>query len=151
MAKSVKEDIKKYYDLWFNFNNIYERWAKTHGLTVNTLFVFYTINENEGICTQQFISEKLLLPKQTINSILQTIQKNGYIQMTADENDKRNKLISLTHYGKQYTEKLLGELYHFEEDAFTSMDDQQRTDMLEGTETLFKNLLLSYEKKCHLL
>lgn len=151
MAKSVKEDIKKYYDLWFNFNNIYERWAKAHGLTVNTLFVFYTINENEGICTQQFISEKLLLPKQTINSILQTIQKNGYIQMTADENDKRNKLISLTHYGKQYIEKLLGELYRFEEDAFTSMDDQQRTDMLEGTETLFKNLLLSYEKKCHLL
>lgn len=120
-------------------------------MTVNTLFVFYTIHENEGICTQQSISEKLLLPKQTINSILQTIQKNGYIQMTSDESDKRDKLISLTHYGKQYTEKLLGELYSFEEDAFISMDDQQRTDMLEGTETLIKSLLLSYEKECHLL
>lgn len=146
IAKSIKEDIKKGYDLWFAFNNIYDRWAKAHGLTVSMLFVFYMIHENEGICTQQFISERLLLPKQTINSILQTIQKYGYIQMALDENDKRNKLISLTPYGKEYTKKLLGELYSFEERAFISMGDQQRANLLEGAETLVKNQLLIYEK-----
>ena len=66
--------------------------------------------------------------------------------MTSDEKDKRNKLISLTHYGKQYTKKLLGELYSFEETAFISMGDQQRANMLEGTETLIKNLLHVYEE-----
>jgi DNA-binding MarR family transcriptional regulator len=151
IAKSIKEDIKKYYDLWFTFNNIYDRWAKMHGLTVNTLFVYYTIHENEGVCTQQVISERLQLPKQTVNSILKIIQKNGYIQMTADKNDKRNKLICFTPYGKHYTEKLMGALYNFEENAFIGMDYQQRKNMLEGTEILIENLLLSYEKERHFL
>lgn len=143
MIQSIKEDIKKYYDLWFILNDIYDRWAKSHGLTVNTLFVFYTIHHNEGLCTQQFISEKLLLPKQTVNSILKAIQQNGYIQTKTNEKDKRNKLIFLTQAGKQYTEKLLDELYSFEEGAFKNMNYQQRSDMLAWTETLLKNLTLN--------
>lgn len=147
MEESIQDSIKKYYDLWFTVNNIYEQWAKAHGLTVNTLFVFYTIQDKEGECTQQSISKNLLLPKQTVRSILQSLYKKGYIQVTTDGQDKRNKPISFTDSGKQYAGHLLKELNTFEARVFTDMSCKQRSWLLNGTELLVKNLLISYDKE----
>ena len=145
MQISIKDDIKKYYDLWFSINAIYEKWAKAHGITSNTLFIYYIINEYSGSCTQHSICEKLQLPKQTVNTILQVIEKNGYIKKVPTQKDKRSKAILFTDLGKQYIERIMRELYSFEEFAFSKMDSIQRTNMLESNNNLVKNLAMSFD------
>ena len=70
MHKELQRIRHGYYDLWFGTNAVYERWAKSHGLNNNLLLTLYLLKEFPNDCTQHLICEKLMLPKQTVNSIL---------------------------------------------------------------------------------
>ena len=80
MNHRIKSEIQSYYEFWFGLNEIYERWAKAHGITSNTLFVIHTINEYPDRCTPSVLCKCLLLSKQTVNSILNRLERDGYIQ-----------------------------------------------------------------------
>lgn len=147
MLNSIKADIKEYYRLWFRTNSIYEKWAKEHGITTNTLFVLFCINENTGTCTQKRISESFLLPKQTVNAALKEIEIKGYIKRITNEKDKRSKIIVFTDEGSQYASRLLEELSLLEEDAFSMMETSLRLEMLNLNNLLLKNLELAFETK----
>lgn len=68
MHKELQRIRHGYYDLWFGTNAVYERWAKSHGLNNNLLLTLYLLKEFPNDCTQHLICEKLMLPKQTVNS-----------------------------------------------------------------------------------
>ena len=69
MHQELQRIRQGYYDLWFGTNAVYERWAKKHGLNNNLLLTLYLLKEFPDDCTQHLICEKLMLPKQTVNSI----------------------------------------------------------------------------------
>ena len=73
MHKELQRIRHGYYDLWFGTNAVYERWAKSHGLNNNLLLTLYLLKEFPNDCTQHLICEKLMLPKQTVNSIRQAV------------------------------------------------------------------------------
>lgn len=52
----------------------------------------------------------LELPKQTVNNIITALIKQGYIDVVADECDRRAKIIRLNESGIRYAE---AELQHF--------------------------------------
>jgi len=91
----LREIIRTYYDVYFGFNAIYEKLAKMHGITASSLFVLYMIKEYPDQCTQRLICEKLCFPKQTVNTILDSFEKKGYILKKVSSYDKRNKNIFL--------------------------------------------------------
>lgn len=140
MNHDIKTDIRNYYSFWFGINALYEAWAKKHGLTSNALFTLYIIHESPTHCTQRFICERLLLPKQTVNTILDSFEKKGYITKKVMSEDRRNKHVLLTESGMEYTDRLLAELYHFEEQALLSMAPENRAGMIENSH-LFLNRL----------
>lgn len=143
----IRDQIRQYYDFWFGASQIYEEWAKSHGLTSNTLFVLYTIDEYSGRCTQQIICERLLLPKQTTSSILAELQAQGYIKKEPSSEDRRSKIVSFTEKGRQYAENILKQLYRFEERALSGMTVGERTDMLENCSKFLQQLQNSIQLK----
>ena len=82
MALSPQEQILQSYENWFALNALYDKWAKAHGLTSNGLMTLYAIRIFP-CCTQRTICEALALPKQTVNTILDGMQKKGYIRLDA--------------------------------------------------------------------
>lgn len=142
MSNELKPIIDSYYDYWFGISIFYESWAKKRGLTANGLFALYVIHENPTHCTQRLICEKLLLPKQTINTILELFEKKGYVIKKTSEEDRRNKYLILTPAGQSYTDELLGELFRFEERALQNMLPSARAALLESSH-LFLNQLLA--------
>ena len=74
MHKELQRIRHGYYDLWFGTNAVYERWAKSHGLNNDLLLTLYLLKEFPNDCTQHLICEKLMLPKQTVNSILSGLE-----------------------------------------------------------------------------
>lgn len=145
MSNEIKDEIKSYYDFWFGISAFYEKWAKSHGLTSNALFALYTIHEYPNQCTQRLICEKLLFPKQTVNTILETFEKKGYIRKKVADEDKRNKYILLTDEGRQYADEILSHLFHFEEHALLKMDSNERTTMIKNSHAFLKQLLQALE------
>lgn len=108
--KELLDELQTYYSLWKKSNSIYEEWAKTHGLSMNSLLVLHTFYDNNGVCTQKFICQKWGIPKQTVNTILKGFESQGYVKLISLDEDKRNKEIRLTTEGKQYAESIINKL-----------------------------------------
>ena len=134
----MKSYIQGYYDFWFGINNLYETWAKNKGMTSSSLFVLYIIHENEGNCTQKMICERLLLPKQTVNTILNTFEKTGLISRHVSKKDRRNKIIAFTKEGKVYAGSILEELYELEKKAILTISLNDRILISEKSSLFLK-------------
>ena len=98
---TIKQDIERYYNFWFTTDKIYDTWAKKQGISINELFVLFVIAENPNTCTQQRICQKLLLPKQTVNSILLKFEKEGYVKKQPSRQDRRSKILTFTEEGQR--------------------------------------------------
>ncbi len=110
----LMEQLNQYYVLWRESNFMYEEWSKAHGLSFNSVMVLYSIYEEAGNCTQKVISQKWLIPKQTVNMILKDFEKRGLIELVPLETDKRNKLIKPTAAGRDYAAAIITELRKLE-------------------------------------
>ncbi|AET57248.1 MarR family winged helix-turn-helix transcriptional regulator [Paenibacillus terrae] len=140
MDSNIKESIRNYYEVYFGIGSIYDKLAKKHGITSGVLFVLYVIYENQNNCTQRLICAKLLYPKQTVNTILDSFHKQGYITKRVANSDKRNKYILLTESGKNYAESVLSAMLHLEETAFERMSEEDRQAMMKGERAFLEQL-----------
>ncbi|SHK83966.1 DNA-binding transcriptional regulator, MarR family [Anaerocolumna jejuensis DSM 15929] len=140
MRDEIKESIRQYYEVYFEISAVYEKLAKMHGLTSASLFVLQEIYENQGQCTQRLICDRLLYPKQTVNTILDSFEKKGYILKQVADFDKRNKYIQLTESGIKYADSILADMLYLEEESFFNMEEEERNSMING-ERAFLNQL----------
>ena len=101
----ILRERQRYYALWKESNVVYEEWAKSHGMSANSLLILEALYD--GICTQKEISQKWCIPKQTINTILKDLEAQGYLELTAMEQDKRNKQIELTSKGRLFADRII--------------------------------------------
>ena len=147
MDRHIKCQIDQYYEIWFGINDVYETWAKGCGLNVNSLFVLYLIREHQGSCTLRLICDKLLLAKQTVNTIVDGFENRGYVCRVRDQEDKRNKRILLTEEGKTFADEILTRLSAFEEQGFLQLERSQREALLESSQLLLNALKAALQEK----
>lgn len=118
--RDFMEQLNRYYSVWQEYNYVYEDWAKAHGMSVNSLLVLSAIQEGGKDCTQRKISQRWMIPKQTINMVLKEFERKGLVELCPMQEDKRNKLIQFTPAGTEYADIVLSklrkvELYAIEE------------------------------------
>ncbi len=75
----LMEQLNKYYDVWLEYNYVYAEWAKAHGLSVNSLLVLCAIHDGGEGCTQKKISQRWLIPKQTVNMVFRDFEHKGFV------------------------------------------------------------------------
>lgn len=114
MDGKIKEQLRDYYSYWLGMNDMYEKWAKTKELSLNSLFILYALANTEGVCTQKRICDEWQMPKQTVNTILKHFEKEGKVMICTQSTDKRNKEIFFTAEGEKFADLILEELYCFE-------------------------------------
>lgn len=131
------ENNKKVTDQLFIFaktlqemNTVYEDVAKSAHLSYTSLQVINIITEVEN-CTQKAICNATFLPKQTVNSIITNLEKNGYIKLTILETNKRLKTISFTEKGNELVSQTILKLREAEKIAMLSLSDENREIMIE--------------------
>ena len=135
------EQLQRFYALWREENAVYDDWAREQGRSSNSALILYTLYEEKENCTQKSISQMWSIPKQTVNTILKEFSANGYIELSADKKDKRNKLIMLTPKGNAYAGKIVESLRKRELFAIDQMGLENITRMNNDTElfiSLFK-------------
>ena len=104
------EELNRYYAVWQETNQIYDEWAKRHGISDCCLLALISIYEGGKQCTQKNISQRWSIPKQTVNMILKDLQNKKYVELIPVQEDKRNKQIQFTVTGKEYADTILSEL-----------------------------------------
>jgi DNA-binding MarR family transcriptional regulator len=106
----LTKELTRYYSIWQEINYIYDKWAKSNGISVSYLLVLAAIDEAQDECTQKKISQRYMLPKQTVNAALKDLEQKGYVVLHPMLKDKRNKQISFTKIGQAYADSILNEL-----------------------------------------
>ena len=102
--KQMLQDIQAYNALWLDSSVLYREWAKAHDVSYFELLVILSLTE--GPCSQKEICQKWQIPKQTVNSILKNFLQNNWVRLTPAKEDKRNKIILLTHDSRAYMDPL---------------------------------------------
>lgn len=93
-------------DVCTQVNLSYAVFAKNHQINASELAIFYTLWTQEQ-ATQKYIADKYHLAKQTINSLCKRLETDGFIASNVKENNKREKVISLTDKGKAFARSII--------------------------------------------
>lgn len=143
--EKLLSELDRYYNVWMEFNYIYDEWAKAHRLSSNALFVLMELDGGK-MCTQKMISEKWMIPKQTVNMILKDFEEKGLVVQTPSPEDRRSRLVSLTDEGKKYAAGIIPKLRDAELSALRGVGEERMRKLNYSLELFAKLLREAGEK-----
>lgn len=117
------KQLKQFYLAWQKLNHAYEAYAKQNDLTYISLFILQLINDGT---TQKELRDTLYFPKQTVNKVIHTFEKKGYIILREHQGDRRSRFIQLTEKGKQFQNQVIPTINDAECEAFAMLTDYEQ-------------------------
>lgn len=124
----IESKTRIFCNAWQSISVIYEDYARKSGISYNSLYILNAILYTEN-CTQKQICEKTLLPKQTVNNVITSFFKSGYIELREFPENRRVKTIHLTEKGMQYAQTLIPHIHEADCKAMEALSEEQQ-DML---------------------
>lgn len=97
-----KNELRELFNIFNETNKAYNERASKVGLSYNQMVILYYLQSHYNV-TQKNIVNDMLIPKQTINTILNNWINAGYISFE-NKLTKKNKIILLTEFGKKELE-----------------------------------------------
>lgn len=130
---TLEAKVRAFCSAWQSLHVIYEDYARKSGISYNSLYILNAIHQTEN-CTQKQICEKTLLPKQTVNNVITSFYKSGYIELTELPENRRIKTIHLTEKGAQYADTLIPHIHQADQRAMESLTEEQQDALLRLTD-----------------
>lgn len=87
--------------------------------------IYYCLLAEGGSCLLSEICSYMSIPKQTLNSQLRSMEKDGDIKVDYLPNSKKNKAAVLTEKGMKQARATAGLMQKFETKALTSFSQQE--------------------------
>lgn len=135
----LREQIKQVNTALSQTLDLYRLWAKKCNINYNALLVLYTLSDY-GVCTQKQICEWWALPKQTVHGILLDFEKKGYLKTVTNVENKRERLISFTTEGLNFSQSVLSKLHKMEERTMQQLGEERSQQLIDCTKDFCKLL-----------
>lgn len=105
---------------------IYRKAAAMYGMS-NTVFgVLYTVSAIEGDCTQQEVCRRCYWAKQTVNTAIAGLVKQGYVVLEAISGTRNEKRILLTEKGRELIRNTTDQVLAAEQNAYARLSQEER-------------------------
>lgn len=140
MKDDLQMKISQYFSLLYKWNYSYETYAKSAGLSYTSLSIMSKIYE-KGICTQKELAESCLLPKQTVNAVITSFLKKGWVRLEELPEDRRTKTVMFTEAGKEKAAGVMAKVIKIEHEAMSRLTEQQRESLLALTKLFMENCI----------
>ncbi len=82
------------------------------------------------------IAERLLVTTASMTSLLDTLERRGFVTRSPDPDDRRKVLVTLTEHGRQVVDRFLPQVVAVQTALMTGLTETQRHQLLESLETL---------------
>ena len=132
MPQDIREQIREYCAYLQEWNASYEEYAKSVGLSFTSLYILSAIYRTEN-CTQKILTEQCFLPKQTVNAVITSFYKKGWVELREQPEDRRNKTVHLTEAGRTAVEPILQRVQQSEQLAMSRLTEEERAVLLSAT------------------
>lgn len=105
----------------------YHLLANYYGLSDSSFWILYELYENKEGCTQKDLCDDWALNKQTINSAVKGLIKDGYVVLENSEDSKKTKILRLTEEGRDIAKNTVGKAMNLEKRAFKNINENEMT------------------------
>ncbi len=122
---SIRDDNKRFEEIFQKMDRDYESYAKSFGMTYSSLAMLEYIWDNQP-CTQKQLCEITMLPKQTVNTIIMSFVRQGYIQMLELPEDRRVKTMSLSDAGRKFANTVLPKIKNAEDQSISRFTEEEK-------------------------
>lgn len=124
--KDFDEQYVRYMAGEKKIDELFHRLAVQNGISDSTLSIFYCLYEENQVYTQNSIAMRMGVPKQTINSAINKLLRDGYIYLEQMPVPRNSKQILMTQKGKQFCEKYIAPVVNAEKNAFSRLSEAER-------------------------
>ena len=142
------EDSRKLLDHFYvccnKMDGLYYLAARRLGVKENALVLLYTLNDGQPRSQKQ-LSEELLIPKTTINTIVKEYMDAGYVTLVP-ANHSREKNIALTPAGAAYAQEILEPVYRAEKEAMEQALAEFSPEFMNAIEALTQNMAQAFQR-----
>ncbi len=90
--------------------------------------------------TQQELAHKTRKDKTTLVRLVDTLEKNGWVERKPDPKDRRKKLISYTSKASKLKDQVIGILRNNNQKLLNNIDPEKVSEMQEVLLLMFRNL-----------
>lgn len=144
MKPCISNEMKRYNYLSGEINSMYHDISLHLGLSDSAMIILYTICDNGDSCPLQEISRRSGISKQTINSAIRKLERDGIVYLKAA--GAKNKNVFLTDLGKQLAQHTAIRLITIENEIFASWEKEEVEKYLELTERFLTSLKEKYKR-----
>ena len=124
--------IQEYCSCLHEWDAAYEHYAKSVGLSYTSLCILNAIYESDG-CTQKQLCSLCFLPKQTVNAAVTGFYDKGWLRMQELPEDRRNKALHLTEFGRSEAGRILSRLRDCDRIAMSLLTESEQEQLLSLT------------------
>lgn len=129
------EASQRFWSIWQDVERIYERYARLQGLSYTSLTILGQVYDDRRVgaeCTQRSICDATHLPKQTVNSVVSGLCRDGVVELVELPHDRRAKAIHLTEEGAIYARRLIEPVNEAERVAFSQLTETERAQFFDA-------------------
>jgi len=117
--------LRELSDLWRRYDQVYSDWAQMHGVSTNAMTLIEEMYVRpEGVEPAE-IADYLGIPRQTMTTTLDGLEKRGFLGRFPHSTDRRRKVVRFTEEGCKVAEELIGELHKWELEALTAISARE--------------------------
>ncbi len=125
-----REQVRRLMAAINRIDGIWYLLAKKSGVKVNTLSLLFALDDGLPH-TQKQICEEWIIPRTTINTVVQECAQMGYLELRQRARLKEKELI-LTPKGMQYAKKVLAMYYQAENEAMRRTLEQYSPEFIDA-------------------
>ncbi len=124
--------FERYYKSWNGIEAAYDKIAASYGVTSNVMNILTLLCKNREPMTQNELSQELYLSRQTITSVVDSLERQGLVTRSISEKDRRSRVVCLTDEGRA--------MRKMEMDAFGMFSTEELRAFVYGMEKLSQGL-----------
>ena len=115
--------IKEFNQLLKKMDNVYDKLAKSSGISDTAFWIIYTIKNEKETYKQKDLCVMWSYSKQTINSALKKLEEQNIIKLVSVPENKKDKKIILTDYGEQIAKELIDPVNEIEKESLKQLKE----------------------------
>lgn len=122
----------------YKIDMYYSEYAKKSEIKESEMWILYALNDMKKH-SQKEISKTWEIPRSTINTITKDLENRKIIELKKIEGERRELIVKLTDKGKEYTDRVLKDLYEMEKRVFDRIS-KKSDQILEDLNSLYQEL-----------
>lgn len=127
----VGTQLTEYNRLYKENSAIYHDVCNRFGLSDSTFWILYILRTEEPPITQSDICVALSQPRQTVNSSLKKLEREGLLALSG-EGGRHGKPVSLTPQGLELAEKTVDRVIESEQKALLDLSPDEQKQLLDA-------------------